>query len=94
MKFIINKSYYSPNLKDSTLKGKLFTILYKSGSKITISDGYDDKNVLICTLESTPNTEIITLPSGENIWRNLCQEKLDNYKFEALNLPKYENFEF
>ena len=96
MKFIKGKTYYCGLLKDKAFNfsSNVFTVLYKSGMEITIADTYNKDNKIKCLLESNPNIEIIKLPNNEMIWRNLCQEKLINGKFEEINLPTYECYEF
>lgn len=95
-RFINNKNYYSEGLRvlNPGFTGNVFTVTYKSGSVIIISDVYNPEFKVKCSLESTPNMDIITLPNKKLIWRSLCQEKLENGKFEKITVPEYEDFEF
>ena len=98
-KFIKGKTYYCFYLKEvlPSFVGHTFEVSYKNGSTIIIQDPYHPEVKIKCTLESHPAMEIINISTSKLIWRDFCQEKLENGKFEQLpkvpdDLPKPEDF--
>lgn len=96
-KFLRDKTYFCCFLKEEipSFGGNTFTVVYKQGNKIHLANAYDKEKVLKCSLEQTPNEDIIELPNGHHIWREFAQEKYADGTFEKLVIrPVDEEFEF
>ena len=95
-RFLKNKNYYYALFSEDVpnFGGNLFTVTYKEGSVIYIVNTYNPEIKLKCKLEESPNMDIITLPNGYHIWRDMCQQKFEDGSFERLELSEQEEFEF